>query len=204
MSENARADARSRVAASSARIVLLLCLVLGTAGLFYFGYVAEPVQIADVTLQPAVLSGVSAVNVQTVGRADNGLVPLVINGTITDLSADRLTLITRAPGSAVDQVQVNCCVISGQTFGGTAQIGSAASPVTGSSVIAFRLVSAGIDTTEAAGDLTVSVESLPGGGSKAAIDIITFLSLLATSITVVQWRLPSLSNLPEAHHAQQA
>jgi hypothetical protein len=186
------------------RFGLLLCLVLATAGLGYYGYIAEPVQIAGVTLQPTILSGVSAVNVQTVGRVDNGLLTLEIHGIITDPSADRLTLITRAPASAVDQVQINCCWISGQTFMGIVQLGTSASPVTGISAIAFRLMSTGTDTTEAAGTLAVSVESLPGGGSKVAIDIIALLSLLATLITVVQLRLPNLNNLLEADHAQKA
>jgi hypothetical protein len=190
MSEKESASAWNRVATSSVlRIGPLLFLVLATAVLTYYAYIAEPVQIADVIQQAVVLNGVSTVNVQTAGRVDNGLVPLVINGTVTDPAADRLTLITQAPGGGIDQVQATCCVISGQTFVGTAQVGTTASPVTGRSAVTFRLMSTGTDTMEAAGTFAVSVESFPGGDSKLAIDIIAVLSLVATFIQIGQWLL---------------
>ena len=72
----------------------------------------------------------------------------MISGSIYDPTISRLILITRTPGSAVSQVQTSCCVISDQTFVGTAQLGTAESPVTGTPVVAFQLVSSGSSTIE--------------------------------------------------------
>ena len=172
------------------RFVLLLC-VAGFAALFYYAYFADPIQIPGVTPQPAFLnSSIGNLDIHATGRLKQGLVPLSVSGSIFDPSISRLTLVTGPPGGAVlSQVQPNCCAISGMTFVGTAQLGSAESPVTGTSVVPFRLVSSDGNTSEAAGSLAVNVDSFPGG-SPVAYMIIAGLSLLATLIAIAQVVFP--------------
>lgn len=160
------------------------CLCFITVFLIRYAF-AETIQIPDVSAQPALLNSIGTLDIRGAGRVDNGVVPLVISGSISDPSVSRLTLITRSPGSAVAQAQASCCPISNGTFVGTAQLGTAESPVTGTPVVAFQLVASGSNTIEAAGNIAVHVESFPGGGSRLAVEVIAWLSLFATMISLL-------------------
>jgi hypothetical protein len=173
--------------------VLLLCVTSITVSLFYYAYLADPAQIAVVTPQPVFKDpSIGPLDIRAMNGLKHGLVPVAVSGSISDLSVSRLTLITGSPGSAdLSQKQTTCCVIADMTFVGTAQLGTAESPITGTSVLPFQLVSSGSNTVEVAGSLAVSIESLPGG-SPLAYKIIGGLSIFATLIAIVQG-LPSSS-----------
>lgn len=167
--------------------VLLLCIAGVTGSLFVYAYLADPTQIAIVTPQPSFKDpSIGPLDIRALNGVKQGLVTVAVSGSISDLSVSRLTLFTGPPGSAdLSQEQTTCCVISDMTFVGTAQLGTAESPIIGTSVIPFQLVSSGNNTLEAAGSLAVSIESLPGG-SPLAYKIIDGLSILATMITIMQ------------------
>lgn len=167
--------------------VLLLCIISITGSLFYYAYYADPSQIAVVTPQPVSKDpSIGPLDIRAMNGLEHGLVQVAVSGSISDLSVSRLTLITGAPGSAdLSQRQATCCVISDMTFVGTAQLGTEESPITGTSVVPFQLVSSGSDTVEVAGSLAVSIESLPGG-SPLAYKIIDGLGIFATMIAIVQ------------------
>jgi hypothetical protein len=168
-------------------ILLLPIMVSFTVWLIYNAIIADPIRIADVTAQPTFQDpSIGNLDVHATGRLEQGLVPVAVSGSISDPSVSGLTLITGPPGSAVlSQQQKGCCTISDMTFVGTAQLGTAHSPLTRTSVVPFRLVSSDGNTLEAAGSLAVNVESFPGG-SPLAYQIIGVLSILATVIAVGQ------------------
>jgi hypothetical protein len=183
-------------------VSLTLFLIVFTFLLFYYAYFGKRTEILDITPQLAPNNTtIAALNIEAAGNVEHGVVPLVINGTITDPSVSRLTLITGVPGSAVTQVQASCCAISGTTFAGTAQLGTAESPVTSTPVFTFQLVqlaSSGPNTPEASGNIAINVKSYLGGGNQFAITVIGVLSFLATLISLTQWgsrpKLPGGTN----------
>lgn len=171
--------------------VFLLFIVGITGSLFVYAYLTDPTQIAVVTPEPVLKdSSIGPLDIRATSGLEHGLVQVAVSGSISDLSVPRLILITGPPDSAdLSQRQASCCVISDMSFVGLAQLGTAESPITGTSVIPFQLVSSGSNAIEVAGSIDVRIESLPGG-SPLAYKIIDGLGILATMITIVQW-LPS-------------
>lgn len=168
-------------------IILTVFLIGITVLLFYCAYFSKRVEVPEITAQPSLNTSIPTLNIEAAGNVEHGTVPLVINGTIDDSTVSQLTFITGVPGSAVTQVQTSCCAISGQTFAGTAQLGTSESPVTSTPVFTFQLVSSGSNTVETGGNIAVNVESYLGGGSQLAIAVIGGLSFLATLISLQQW-----------------
>lgn len=165
----------------------LFFLSLIAAALFYYANLAQPIQLATVTPQQSTLASISNLNMQPAGQVRNGQVQLLISGLISDPTASQLILFTRSPASAHWQPQAACCGISGQELGGTAVLGSPESPLTGTQVMAFRLISTG-GTIEAQGTITVTIDSYPNG-RKLVLDVVDVLSVLAILVTLWQYLL---------------
>jgi len=165
-----------------------LCFLLIIAlALFYYANLAQPIQLATETPWLITPASISNLDVQSAGQVRNGQVQLVISGLITDPTVSQLTLLTPAPGSANWQPQAGCCAISGRDFAGTAVLGSPQSPLVGTQVIAFQLISSG-GATEAQGAIAVTIDSFPNG-SKLALNVVDVLSMLAILITLAQYLL---------------
>ena len=173
----------------AADLVTFTLAVAITATLGYFAHIAESIQLADISVQPAVRDRIRTLEVKAAGRVDHGAVPVLITGSIDDPTVSRLTLITTAPGSTAAPTQTDCCAVSKLAFIGTAQLGTPRSPVTRTPLVAFQLVPAGGNRIVASGTIAVHVESYPGG-NQLANDIILGLSLFATVISLLRLRRP--------------
>ena len=163
----------------------LTCSLAFAATLVYFANIAQPTQIASISPQPAISQNDLTAYLQPDGPISHGVLQVIVSGTITDPTVSRLVFVTHSPGSAKAHRQANCCVISGLTFAGTAEIGTAQTPVTQVPVVVFQLLSsAGI--VEATGSITLRIESFPAGSKLAFDSLATALSLIASLIALAQ------------------
>lgn len=179
------------------RFVPFVFALAVSAPLFYFSFFASPILVPSVTAKQISQNSIRTLDVYAMGRVNQGLIPVSISGSISDPSASRLRLTTAPPGSAdLSQDQPNCCTISDGIFVGTALLGTAESPVTGTSAVPFRFES-GDGFLEAAGNFAINVESLPGG-NRWAFMVVSFLSILTTIMAFLQAWHPAAEREPPA------
>lgn len=155
-------------------IVRFLAIAV-VALLIVFANLAQPVKLADITLQLNPSLYIGPFTVTGGGHVDHGTVPLQVTGILTEAGSfvDALELDIRPSGGSRQRKQSNCCTILGSAFTGSANL-----PVVSAQTFDFQLVSVGDDTVLANGILTVRLESFPGG-SQLAINIIAGLGLIA-------------------------
>jgi hypothetical protein len=155
-------------------IAPILALAI-TAVLFWFANLAQPVQIADVTLQPNSSIYLGPLVVTATGRVDHGGVPLQVTGMLTGAASSvaAIELDTRPSGESLWQKQPACCQITGNLLSGSADLPAASAPD-----FDFQLVSTGDNPVLATGILTVRTQSFPGG-SQLAINFTGTLGAIA-------------------------
>lgn len=162
-------------------IVPVLAIAI-VGALVWFAYLAQPVQLANVTTQLNPSPYIDSFVVAGTGHVDQGSVPLRVTGMLTEAgtSVAALELDTRPSGESPWQKQPTCCTLLGSAFTGSASLS-----VASTRAFDFQLVSASDNIVLATGTLAVHLESFLGD-SQLAINLIVGLGLAAVVLEILR------------------